>query len=370
MRIATFLVILLLAVTLVAGCSQQGTATAPVSQVTTPGGALVTSLPTAALTVTPAQGPTAGTIFPATTTASIPFNGNFIDTHAHIRPSSEPYTEIIRMMDENKIDRMIVMEPPGDFWISGTPPSAYGIPDAAVQFPDRFAVLYSGDAGSMLYDAAKKGSYTPEQEKEFATFLERAMASGKYRGIGEIGLRHQPPPGMPASYDITVPADHPWMFIVSDIAARYGVPIDIHMQADDSNAAALERLLDHNPDAIIIWDHAGDHTQNANPDLLRRLLAAHKNLYTSIKIRTEEKQQQGGIVTKDDGVLTEKWKNLITDYPDRFIIGTDVKLGIRPNEIRFVDIHRSLLSQLPPDVALKVAQDNPMRIFNLSTSKS
>lgn len=61
--------------------------------------------------------------------------------------------------------------------------------------------------------------------------------------------------------------------------------------------------------------------------------------------------------------MTEKWKNLITDYPDRFIIGTDVKLGIRSDEIRFVDLHRSLLSQLPADVA----QDNPKRIFNLKT---
>jgi predicted small lipoprotein YifL len=367
MRVATFLVILLLAVTLVAGCTQQGPATAPVSTVTTPEGTPVILPPTAALSVTPAQGPTAGTTLAATTTASTPFGGNFIDTHAHIRPSSEPYSGIIRMMDEHAIDRMIVMEPPGDFWISGTPPSAYGIPDAALQYPDRFLVLYSGDAGSMLYDAAKKGTYTPEQEKEFATFLDRAMASGKYRGIGEIGLRHLPPPGMPASYDITVPADHPWMFIMSDTAARYGVPIDIHMQTDDSNVAALERLLDHNPGATIIWDHSGDHTQNANPDLLRRLLAAHKNLCTSIKIRTEEKQPQGGIVTKDGGTITEKWRDLITDYPDRFIIGTDVKLGIRPDEIRFVNIHSSLLSQLPPDVAQKVAQDNPKRIFNLST---
>lgn len=366
MRIATFLVILLLAVTLVAGCSQQGPATAPVSQVTTPIGTPVTS-PPAALPVTPVQGPAAVTPSTVTTPAATPFGGNFIDTHTHIRPTSEPYSSIIRMMDEHKINRMIVMEPPGDFWILGTPPSSYGIPDAAKQYPDRFFVLYSGEAGSMLYDAAKKDTYTREQEKEFTSLLDRALASGKYRGIGEIGLRHQPPPGMPATYDITVPADHPWMFIMSDTAARYGVPIDIHMQADDSNVAAFERLLDHNPGTIIIWDHAGDHTQNANPDLLRKILATHKNLYTSIKVRTEEKQTQGGIVTKDGGVLAEKWKNLITDYPDRFMIGTDVKLGIRPDEIRFVDIHRSLLSQLPADVAQKVAQDNPMRIFNMST---
>jgi hypothetical protein len=268
-------------------------------------------------------------------------------------------------MDEHKIDKMIVMEPPGDMWISGTPPSMYGISDAAVQYPDRFAVLYSGDAGLMLYSAAKKGSYTIEQEKEYTALLERALSSGKYRGIGEIGLRHMPPPGMPASYDITVPADHPWMFLMSDIAARHGVPMDIHMQADGTNLAALGRLLDHNPKTMIIWDHAGDHTQNVNPDTLRPLLATHKNLYTSIKIRTDERQPQGGIVNKDTGKISEKWLQLITDYPDRFVVGTDVKLGIRPDEIRFVDLHTSLLSQLPPDVALKVAQDNPKHIYGL-----
>ena len=358
MRTAILLLAFLLAATLIAGCSQQNTLEVPVPPVTTPAGTDVTFPQSAAPTHTPAQNP-------ATIATATPFSGNFIDTHAHIRPSSEPYSGIIQMMDEHGIDRMIIMEPPGDFWISGTPPSSYGIPDAAAQFPSRFAVLYSGEAGSMLYDAAKKGTYTTTKEKEFTGLLEKALSSGKYRGIGEIGLRHMPPQGMPASYDITVPADHPWMFIMSDTAARYGVPIDIHLQADNSNVAAFERLLDHNPDAIIIWDHAGDHTQNANPDLVRKLLAAHKNLYTSIKIRTGEKQQQGGIVTQDGKVLTEKWRDLITDYPDRFIVGTDVKLGIRPDEIRFVDLHRSLLSQLSPDVAQMVAQDNPKRIFNL-----
>lgn len=357
MRSALVLLLLVL-ITLGAGCTQQEpspVAVTPVSAISTPTFLTPTPLPSAAVTIAA----------PKVTTATAPYAGPFIDTHAHIRPSSMSYDEIIRLMDENGIDRMIVMEPPGDAWISGTMPSAYGVPDASIKYPDRFSVLYSGDAGVMLYKAAKSGSYTPEEEKKFTALLDEALASGKYRGIGEIGLRHTPPPGMPATYDITVPADHPWMFIMSDTAAKYGVPLDLHLQAETSDLSALERLLDHNKDTVIIWDHAGDHTQSVNPDTLRPLLAAHKNLYTSIKVRTSEKQQQGGIIAKDTGKITEKWMNLITDYPDRFIIGTDVKLGIRGDEIRFVKDHTSLLSQLPPAVAQEVAQENPKRIFEL-----
>ncbi|MFA4877949.1 MAG: amidohydrolase family protein [Methanoregula sp.] len=360
MRKYIFPVLFLVAVVLIAGCSQQGSSQGPASPDVNP----ATSPVSTVSPVTPAQSPAPGYSSTAAADATPPFTGNFIDTHAHIRPGSMAYPEILRNMDEQGIDRMIVMEPPGDLWISGTPASSYGVPDAAVQYPSRFAVLYSGEAGSMLYSAAKKDSFTPAQQEQFTALLEKAMASGKYRGIGEIGLRHLPPPGMPDSYDITVPADHPWMFIMSDIAARNGVPVDIHMQADNTNVAAFERLLDHNPDAIIIWDHAGDHTMNATPDLLRRLLAAHKNLYSSIKIRTDERQLLGGIMNKE-GKVSEKWKSLLADYPDRFIIGTDVKLGIRQNEIRFVDFHHDLLSQLPPDVAQKIAYDNPKRLFGL-----
>ncbi|MDD1690944.1 MAG: amidohydrolase [Methanoregula sp.] len=359
MRSALVLLLLLIAITLGTGCSQQGATPAMITPTLDAG--IPAPLPP---TATPAPS-TAGTVAAlVTTTAKVLYTGTFIDAHAHIQPSSMSYDKIIRLMDEHRVDRMVVMEPPGA-WIEGAMPSAYGVPDAAARYPDRFTVLYSGDAGTMLYEATKNGIYTPEQEKKFTVLLDEALASGKYRGIGEIGLRHLPPKGRPATYDLTIPADHPWMFIMSDTAARYGVPLDLHLQAGDTDLTAFERLLDHNKNTIIIWDHAGDHTQNMNPDTLRSLLAAHKNLYTSIKVRTGESQPQGGIMMEDTGSISNTWQKLITDYPDRFIIGTDVKLGILPNEIRFVDDHTSLLSQLPPDVAQKVAQENPKRIFRL-----
>ncbi len=349
------LLLLLSAIAFGAGCSEQATAPATMQ----------TAMTTAPVEVSGAPSGSPATPAPAATAAPVPFAGTFIDSHAHIRPGAMTYDEILRLMDENGIDRMVVMEPPGDRWISSTPSSAYGIPEAAERFPDRFTVLYSGDALPLLYAAAKNGKYTQEQEEKFSTLLDEALASGRYRGIGEIGLRHLPPPGMPASYDITVPADHPWMFIMSDTAARYGVPLDIHLQAGDCDISAVERLLDHNTKTVILWDHAGDHTQNMNPDALRLLLDRHANLYSSIKIRTGERQSQGGILNKDTGNISGKWKALITDYSDRFVIGTDVKLGIRPDEIRFVTDHTSLLSQLPPETAQKVAQENPKRIFRI-----
>ncbi|NMB78199.1 MAG: amidohydrolase family protein [Methanomicrobiales archaeon] len=342
------------------GCVQQGTDTIPA-----PPAPAVSTIGVPPATPSPLlTSPVTSTTL-VTSAIPTPPPGMFIDTHAHIRPSSMSFDQVIQLMDRNNISRMIIMEPPGDMWISGAQPSSYGIPDARTKYPDRFSVLFSGEAGVMLYKAAKSNAYTHEEQKKFSDLLDQALASGNYQGIGEIGLRHLPPPGMPATYDITVPADHPWLFIMSDAAAKYRVPLDIHLQAGDTDITALERLLDHNPDAIIIWDHAGDHTQNMSPDTLRPLLAAHKNLYTSIKVRTGEKQGPGGILKKDGVTLSEPWKQLITDYPDRFIIGTDVKLGIRPDEIRYVKDHTTVLSQLPQDVAKKVAQENPRRIFRL-----
>src|SRR5260370_38218503 len=49
------------------------------------------------------------------------------------------------------------------------------------------------------------------------------------------------------------------------------------------NISAFERLLDHNPQARIVWIHAGwDFTGERTVPLTRRLLEKHPNLYMSV----------------------------------------------------------------------------------------
>jgi len=85
-----------------------------------------------------------------------------------------------------------------------------------------------------------------------------------------------------------------------------------------ANIAAFERLLSHNPRAKIIWAHAGsDNTGYRTPDLCRRLLRAHPNLYMEIKT---DPQLNGKNYPIEDGKIKPDWLQLFVDFQDRFII--------------------------------------------------
>lgn len=286
----------------------------------------------------------------------------YIDVHTHINPSGMPLSQIIQNMDKEGIDKMVIMKVPADM---GETQAVYGIPDAAEQSPSRFIALYGGEAITMLESAATSGNYTKADEEKYTTLLEREMKSGKYKGFGEIGLRHFVPKQSSEAANLTIPGDHPWMFIMSDIAARYNVPIDIHMEATDETIRSFERLLDHNKSTKIIWDHAGwSNTGKATPQLMRQLMEKHPNLYSSIKIRAPDTPGIMAVSIFDNEFkIKYEWMALFKDYPDRFMIGSDIKLGIRADDVNQIKNHRSVLKQLPPEILKKIERENAEEIF-------
>jgi hypothetical protein len=85
-----------------------------------------------------------------------------------------------------------------------------------------------------------------------------------------------------------VPADHPLLLLLADIAAEHDVPIDLHMdtliksiatpaafsrnqnpKTLPETLAAFRRLLEHNPKAKIVWAHGGsDHLGDMTAELV------------------------------------------------------------------------------------------------------
>ena len=64
--------------------------------------------------------------------------------------------------------------------------------------------------------------------------------------------------------------------------------------------------------------------------------------------------------------MSAAWLSVVKEFPDRFMMGSDIKPGIWENEFRQVKDHVSILSQLPPDIQGKVARDNAIRIFKIT----
>jgi len=137
---------------------------------------------------------------------------------------------------------------------------------------------------------------------------------------------------------------------VTALAKRYGAILHVH--ADAEPIAWLYRI---EPDLTILWAHAG---LTEGPDVIRPLLQRYPTLYADTSYR-EYDILDGGI----EGIDADWW-DLINDFPDRFMIGSDTWVNgqwARYEEI--MRVNRRWLSNFSRPVAEKIAYKNAARLF-------
>jgi predicted TIM-barrel fold metal-dependent hydrolase len=314
-----------------------------------------------------------------------------IDAHNHLhwgfhKDSMGAANAAIQKMDELGISKMIIMPPPGA-------PGHRGVLDMSElmpvvrRFPERFACMGGGGSLNVMIHQTGSDRISPDLRKKFRAKALELLEEGAI-GFGEFSVEH-------FSFSRTHPyesvsADHPLFLLLSDIAAQHGVPVDIHMEAitvdmpfpssrflDRSNQnpskltenmSAFERLISHNRKTKIIWSHVGwCNTGHRSVDLCRRILQRHPNLYMSFKLSPEGIARVRPLDPTKNSIKPE-WLQLIRDFQDRFIIGTDQfyappgarRIGPQKTEvmIRFINL-------LPLNIAHKICVENPRNIFNL-----
>lgn len=248
-----------------------------------------------------------------------------------------------------------------------------------------------GSLNPMLQEAGKSPIVTEEVRRRFEVTAQQIIASGA-KGFGEITAHHvslSPSHG----YE-SVPADHPLLLLLADIAAQHDVPIDFHFDpipedvdkpsslSSPQNPAVLkanlvgfERLLAHNRKTKIVWAHAGaDPVGYFTPKLVRELLGRHANLALSIRPTAPFP----GSMVHPKGGVNDKWIAVLRDFPDRFVIGSDSfvvakaytgaeapRVFEQRSEIQRGGISR-LLSYLPEDLARRVGYENAIRLYRLN----
>lgn len=340
-----------------------------------------------------------GLVFaPLNSTQAASMSFPIVDVHAHFFPGrglsfDEAVASAIRQMDQFGVARTIVMSPPRSQEIERN----YDYPDfeaALEKYPGRFEFLAGGGfLNPLLHRHADPATLTEAVQNEFAAIARKAIDAGA-RGFGEMSSLHislAPQHG----YNF-VPADHPLLLLLADIAAEQDVPLDLHMDAlatdtkpppalakFPNNPAvfpatlpALERLLAHNPEARIIWAHGGtDHLGNLSPDRIGALMDRFPNLFVSLKVVGPNAPTQNKLFVgrRVDPV----WLSLLQRHSDRFVIGTDNFYVGPPEEAgplsEFsrtnapkLEATASLLSLLPEDLAPKIAWQNAVRLFKLA----
>jgi predicted TIM-barrel fold metal-dependent hydrolase len=233
----------------------------------------------------------------------------------------------------------------------------------------------------MIMQSVATGDAGPEVQKKFKARAEELLREGVI-GFGEMTAEHFD--GF-TPYQ-TAPPDHPLYLLLADLAAEHDVPIDIHMEAVPqdmplppdlksppnaarlhANIAAFERFLSHNSRARVIWAHLGsDFTGFRTVDLDRRLLQAHPNLYMEIK--TDPDAHGKTYPLGFDGKIKSDWLKLFTDFPDRFVIGSDQHYPEPKDADKRWQETILLFNQLPADVRKKIGTENVAHIYGNSVA--
>lgn len=306
--------------------------------------------------------PTASGLFP------------LIDAHAHLGRSFT-FDQIVADMDKNGVSKQIVMArryPGGDPDLPGDDQLALKL---AETYPGRFYPLV-GMQLPMLTGAHKWNA--PDADVESLIQLtERKLASGKFFGIGEFIVRHWayvPPwaqsPGEHAEQDNPIFSQLMRRFSV--LAAKYDVPIVLHMEGYPALVEDLSRLLKENPDTRYVWAHNCGRSKAA---VIRTMLSRHPNLFCDLGGMTSEvtgygtgwpRKEKFTALIEQSGVLFPDMKSLYEEFPDRFMVGMDVAHA--PAWTRYegrVRRTRQVLETLKPETRAKMAEQNAIRVFKL-----
>lgn len=311
-------------------------------------------------------------LFPGIAIPAQPYNGPIVDAHSHLGASFD-WETMIAMMDRNNVSRRIVMAR----YYPGGPHDKPGNDEAAVRLAERYPGRVYPLVGMQrpLLTGAHKWMSPDREVNQLIKNTERKLASGKYYGIGEFIVRHWAyTKGKHAEQDN--PIYSPFMRRMSAIATRFDVPMVIHMEGYPALVNDFSRLLTEYPGTRFVWAHNCGRSKAA---VIRSMLSHHPNLFCDLGGMTATGKRGYGVgwprseeftaLVEKNGVLFPDMKALYEEFPDRFMVGTDIAHA-PVNTMKIyssrVKRFRLLLGQLSPETARKIAETNAVRVFKLA----
>ena len=171
------------------------------------------------------------------------------------------------------------------------------------------------------------------RDETVVAFLEDRLRRHRYAAIGEFHL-------FGADADLPVPRR------MVALARQHRLVLHAHSDAD-----AIERIYRQDPQARVLWAHSGFDRPEGVAEMLRK----HKNLWADLAYRSEH----GG-----GGKVPAEWRKVFTEFPDRFMVGTDT---FTPERWHYVVEHaswsRAWLTDLPKPLAERIAWRNGEALF-------
>ena len=270
------------------------------------------------------------------------------DMHLHYKWTQQEVTSpaaAIALLDQENIVMGVVIGTPAELAL-----------ELGSLAPGRIVSIFSpyregGDWHRWAFDA------------DTVTRARAALASGRYRGIGELHVIGGFAPPLEKAVVLQQ---------LMQLAAEYAVPVMLHTEF--SRPDFMLQLCRQFPDTRILWAHSGAVLE---PDAVAAVLERCSNVWGGLGARDPWRFVNNPLTT-DDGILLPGWKALLLKYPDRFMVGSDPVWPVdqldRWDEAdsgwqelgRFWAFHRGWLAQLPQDVARQIGCENALALFGRS----
>jgi hypothetical protein len=259
-----------------------------------------------------------------------PYAGPLFDAHLHYNDeaqASHPVADVQARMRRAGVRAIVANSRPND----GTKALASASTPALNVVP--FIRLYRNRADYNGWFADETIVAMVQDE------LARGTAAGPYRGLGEFHLYDS------ANANGVVAAK------LMRLAQERNLAVLAHV--DD---AAIDLLFAHAPRTSLIWAHTG--IGGTSVERVRELMRRHPTLFGELSYRPG--------LTGADGHLSAEWKGLLTEFPTRFMIGSDTWINARWDAYEpLMSGARLWLGDLPADVARRVAWGNGAALFGL-----
>ena len=170
-------------------------------------------------------------------------------------------------------------------------------------------------------------------DESIIPYLKQRLTKYRYAAIGEFHIDSE------QAYTTV-------MREIIRLAKQYKLILHVH-----SDAQAIKIIFEQDPDARILWAHAGFE----NAETVRKLMQKQRHLWADLSFRRE---------IANEGRFFPGWKELLVDFADRFLLGIDTYEPQRWLQINNVmRWQRDLLAALPAAAARKIAYENGERLM-------
>jgi len=189
--------------------------------------------------------------------------------------------------------------------------------------------------------------------------VRNALASGKYKGVGEIHISDGIGPRM----------DNKNFNSILQIAAEFNAPVNLH--TNSSSPRYMRRICRKHAKTRFIWAHAG----GLQAEGVAEVLSQCNNVWVEFSARDHLKSVSGIPVADINGNLAKGWLALFKRHPDKFMIGSDPIWPIteidswHSNDTGWQTVdevyayHRRWLNTLPAELGNKLRYQNAVKLF-------